>query len=219
MNLKIRKVSAPVDVHSGWDELPWDGIQPNLLGEFMGDQPEHRPVVEFKIAYDAQFLYVTFKVGDRYVRAVANHYQDSVCWDSCVEFFFTPGPDVSEGYFNLEVNCGGTALFHFQKKQGQGVVPIPESDFNRIQIAHSQPETVEQELAGPVTWTLGYALPFDILRHYRSFEEPASGVTWRANFYKCGDRTSHPHWLTWSPVDNPRPNFHLPDFFGKVQFE
>jgi len=44
-------------------------------------------------------------------------------------------------------------------------------------------------------------------------------VTWRANFYKCADSTSHPHWLTWSPVDHPTPHFHLPAFFGTLEFE
>ena len=42
---------------------------------------------------------------------------------------------------------------------------------------------------------------------------------WRANFYKCADRTSHPHCLTWAPVDFPVPNFHLPRSFGVLEFE
>ena len=34
----------------------------------------------------------------------------------------------------------------------------------------------------------------------------ANHGAWRANFYKCGDDTSHPHWAAWSPlkkVNNP----------------
>ncbi len=26
-------------------------------------------------------------------------------------------------------------------------------------------------------------------------------------------------WLTWAPVDYPEPKFHLPDFFGRLDFE
>jgi hypothetical protein len=40
-----------------------------------------------------------------------------------------------------------------------------------------------------------------------------------ANFYKCADQTSHPHWLTWASVDYPQPKFHLPEFFGRLVFE
>jgi hypothetical protein len=42
------------------------------------------------------------------------------------------------------------------------------------------------------------------------------GNLWRANFYKCGDDTSHPHWAAWSPVDEL--NFHLPRCFGRLGF-
>ena len=38
----------------------------------------------------------------------------------------------------------------------------------------------------------------------------------RANFYKCGDKTAHPHYLSWSPIDTPKPDFHRPDFFGEL---
>jgi len=38
-----------------------------------------------------------------------------------------------------------------------------------------------------------------------------------ANFYKCADKLQHPHWLNWSPVDFPKPNFHLPQSFGVLE--
>jgi hypothetical protein len=45
---------------------------------------------------------------------------------------------------------------------------------------------------------------------------PMSSQSWRDNFYKCGDQTSHPHWASWSPVDDL--NFHLPRCFGTICF-
>jgi hypothetical protein len=56
------------------------------------------------------------------------------------------------------------------------------------------------------------------MEKYSTFVKPAPGVKWRANLYKCADATSHPHWLTWSKVDYNRPNFHLPDYFGELEF-
>jgi hypothetical protein len=64
-----------------------------------------------------------------------------------------------------------------------------------------------------------YTLPFSILEKYMKVDLPMPGKKWRANFYKCGDKTSHPHWLTWAPVEFPKPNFHLPGFFGMLIFE
>ena len=44
------------------------------------------------------------------------------------------------------------------------------------------------------------------------------GKTIRANFYKCGDKLTVPHYLTWSTVGTPKPDFHRPEFFGMVRF-
>jgi hypothetical protein len=136
-----------------------------------------------------------------------------------VEFFFTPSTDVSQGYFNVEMNCGGTTLFCFQTARGKNVVEIPESEYRKITRAHQLPSIVDPEIATPVTWTVEYRLPIEILKKYCRVVAPAAGVVWRANFYKCGDETSHPHWLTWSPVNFPTPDFHRPEFFGDLKFQ
>ena len=46
-----------------------------------------------------------------------------------------------------------------------------------------------------------------------------SGRRARANFYKCGDRLSKPHFLAYFPIGLPQPDFHCPDFFGDLVFE
>ena len=58
-----------------------------------------------------------------------------------------------------------------------------------------------------------------ILSTYAPVTAPGPGVAWRANFYKCADASSHPHWLTWAPVDWPQPDFHRKEFFGTLVFE
>jgi len=58
-----------------------------------------------------------------------------------------------------------------------------------------------------------------LLKRYCPVITPSPQAEWRVNFYKCADDTSHPHWLTWSPVDLPEPNFHHPQSFGILQFE
>ena len=35
-----------------------------------------------------------------------------------------------------------------------------------------------------------------------------------ANLYKCGDKTAHPHFLSWAPIQEVEPAFHRPQFFG-----
>jgi hypothetical protein len=137
-----------------------------------------------------------------------------------VEFFFTPGTDVTQGYFNLEMNCGGTMLLHFQTIPRKGQMALTEADLARIEVAATQPRIVDPEIAAPTTWTVEYRLPAEILRAYLpNAAGPAPGIKWRANFFKCGDDTSHPHWLTWNKIDRPRPDFHVPEGFGEIVFK
>ena len=39
------------------------------------------------------------------------------------------------------------------------------------------------------------------------------------NFYKCGSKTAHPHYVSWSAIDGDKPDFHRPDCFGKLWFK
>ena len=219
MHAAVARLVRPTELDADWDGTAWRDTPPLPIANFMGDRPAHFPRAQVKIGYDDTAVRVIFRVEDRYVRAVAAQHQDGVCTDSCVEFFFAPGPDVSPGYFNVEMNCGGTCLFHFQTLPRVNAMPVPDDLISRIETAHSMPRIVDPEVVDPVTWTVEYRLPIDILAGYRPVARPAPGVTWRANFYKCADHTSHPHWLTWSKVDVPRPDVHLPQFFGTLAFE
>lgn len=199
---------------------PWQDIQGLRLCHHMGNRPEHFPETEVKMAYDDTSVSVMFRVMDRFVRATATKHQQSVCGDSCVEFFFSPGADITHGYFNLEINCGGTILFHFHPLSERGnVIELPVSRCNRIECHHSLPRLVSPEINESITWTIVCRIPLDILEDYLQPTTPAPGTIWHGNFYKCADRTSHPHWLTWAPVEAPKPDFHLPRFFGTLQFE
>jgi hypothetical protein len=213
----VRRLATPPKIGAGWNKPPWQEVPSELMRNYMGEKPDHFPKTEVKIAYEDTAIYAMFRVQDRYVRAIAAGHQDSVCGDSCVEFFFTPGSDVSKGYFNLEMNCGGTILFHFNPAPKKGI-EIPKSDCEKIAKAHSLPRIVDPEIQESITWTVEYSIPIALLRRYCQVSTPKPHALWRANFYKCADHSSHPHWLTWSPVDYPKPNFHLPQSFGVLEF-
>lgn len=215
----VVKLQQPVEIDSEWNKEPWNNISALHITNYMGEEPVFKPKVQAKIAYDSQAIYVIFKVEDKFVRCAVDEYQGPVYRDSCVEFFFTPGTDISNGYFNLEVNCGGTALFAYQEMRSVGRIKIPQSSFKKIDLAHSLPTIVMPERKDLVTWTIEYRIPIDILTDYTNVVPPASGVEWKANLYKIASTTSNPHYLTWSYVDHPKPQFHLPEYFGTLKFQ
>ena len=216
---RIGKAKEAVRLEGKWEGGVWQGVESVDVKHFVVREPEHKPKVQAKVSYDEQFLHVIFRVEDKYVRAVAQKYQDMVCKDSCVEFFFTPGEDLSIGYFNFEINCGGMMLVYHQLAVGKNARALDESDCDKVEIYHTMPKIVEPEIQEPTTWIIQYRVPFEMLEKYCAVNRPMPGVVWRANFYKCADATSHPHWLTWSVVDRPGPDFHVPEFFGTLEFQ
>ncbi len=209
--------NAP-EINSDWGKEIWKNTHTIQLENFMGDKPAHFPETKVKLGYDENNIYVIFKVADKYVKAVAKEINGRVWEDSCVEFFFSPGPDMERGYFNLEANCKGVFLFQYHLNNGETNEFVSAEDCDKINISHSLERNVETEIEEPLEWRIEYSIPFSVLEKYMKVEKPGKGFSWRANFYKCADKTSHPHWLTWAPVDYPRPKFHLPEFFGRLDF-
>jgi hypothetical protein len=189
-----------------------------VIARWMGEKPEHRPMVQARLLYDDAALHVIFRVQDRYVRAVVTDYQGPVCTDSCVELFFTPGRSLEDGYFNIEVNCGGTMLFMHQLSRDEQRVPVARQHAQSLAVAATMPRRVEPEREEPTEWRVCYRVPYTTIERYTPVTRPAPGVVWRANLYKCADNTSHPHWLTWAEVKWPKPDFHRKEFFGELAF-
>ena len=216
---KVEKLLGPLEVDANWNKAHWRNIKAFSINQHMGADPTHRPKVASKIVFDEKALYIIFNAEDRFVKAVAQNYQDKVYKDSCVEFFFSPSDKLGMSYFNLEINCGGTAIFCWHP-ENKIEVPVSDEDFQQIKIAHSLSKVIDPEIQSPITWSVEYRLPFDLIKKYcPETMLPSKGAIWKANFYKCADDSSHPHWLTWSFVDHPQPQFHLPQHFGNLIFE
>lgn len=214
---RVQRMKGNPALDADWDKVAWKDMTPAVLEYYMGKEPAHQPKVQVKAAYDDRYLYLIWKVEDNYVLGKRIKHQQDVYRDSCVEFFFTPARDVDRGYFNLETNCTGVKLFgaHFGGKNEK----LTAEGFASIVTASSLKGPIDPEIAKPTTWTLEYRIPLALLEEFAKVERPGPGVTWRGNFYKCADDSSHPHWLTWSPVTHAKPSFHLPKYFGVLVFE
>lgn len=177
------------------------------------ESSSHPPETRFYVLHDGKALYVQFCVRDAHVRSVQTAYQGPVYTDSCVEFFVQPVK--GRGYFNFEINAGGTLLCSYIEDPTRvpgGFVkwtPVAVEWGKQVEIRTSLPRVVEPERAAD--WTVRYRIPFTLFECYAG---PFTDNEWRGNFYKCGDGTSHPHWISWSPVSAL--NFHLPDCFGSL---
>jgi hypothetical protein len=130
-----------------------------------------------------------------------------------VEFFVSPAADGI--YYNLEFNAIGTCLMGCGTGRAgrERVDPRLISLIRRLASSGNNPV---QELSGDFSWTLTLAVPFRVF--YRHHVEAFGAEMFSVNFYKCGDKLSKPHYLTWNPVGTVKPDFHRPEFFGKLKF-
>lgn len=220
---KVEKLKKSIKIDGNWDKPQWKKVKSIEMTNYMGEIPAFKPKAEAKMMYDDKNVYVIFRVKDRYVRSLVQEYNGNVSGDSCVEFFFAPDSDQPERYFNLEINAGGTPLLFYiwPPYPKEKFIKLDPQDIKQIEIAHSLPAVVDPEITEPVTWTIEYRIPLSLLEKFSNVTKPAAGVIWKANFYKTAGRktTSNPHYITWSYVDSPKPNFHLPQFFGTLKFQ
>ena len=205
-----------------WEGPAWKNVPALDITHFYRTElSDHRPRTQAKAIYDGSGIYIHFRVEDRFVRAVETKYHGKVWEDACVEFFVQPLPE--RGYFNFEINCGGTLLLSYQENPNwkgsslRKAGDVPRRLAKGVKIFHSMPETVEPEVADPVVWNVAYFIPFETLEAYLGDLGNPAGQTWRANFYKCAENNSHPHWASWSPIEGEL-NFHKPEFFAPISF-
>ncbi|MDP3442680.1 MAG: carbohydrate-binding family 9-like protein, partial [Ignavibacteria bacterium] len=110
---KVVRLEKPMTIDGNWNKPEWQRVEAVKLKYFMGEIPKFRPVVKSKMIYDANNLYVIFRVEDRYIRCITKQINGPVWDDSCVELFFSPDSNSPNKYFNLEINCGGTPLMYY----------------------------------------------------------------------------------------------------------
>jgi hypothetical protein len=190
-----------------------DGLSRNSIDHINWESFSYKPEAAFSIGYTEHEIMLKYYVTEDCFKAEQTESNQNVWEDSCVEFFVSPADDGL--YYNFEFNGIGTCLLGagtsradrhradpgiisgIRRKSSAGIVPIAE-------------------IMGKFTWTITIAVPLDVFFHHKI--KTFDGKTFRANFYKCGDKLSVPHFMTWSPVKTPKPDFHRPEFFGMIRF-
>lgn len=217
----VRRAVVTPELLGLWDGPVWHAAPPLAVASFHARSSDHRPRVEAKLLYDLTCLYAFYRVDDRFVRSVHTEYESDTYKDSCVELFVQPRPD--RGYFALEANCGGAFSLRYIEdptRTAHRFAKWTEVEWAlaaTIRIAHSLPPVVDPEVRDPVSWWVEMAWPLDVLDAYCGPVRPLAGTAWRANCFKCGDGTSHPHWASWAPIGETL-NFHQPQYFGVFEF-
>ncbi len=187
------------------------GATKSLVNVVNWEEYPYCPDVAFLVARSKTHLCVLYHVKGFDLRATALEDNGNVWEDSCCEFFVADPTDGT--YYNFEMNCIGSLLA--AKRTGrEDAVPFSIEKLQRV-VRHSTLPHESCELEGETfEWSVAMCIPFDMI----GVDSTSLPQYLMVNFYKCGDKTAHPHFLSWNPIDVPSPDFHRPEFFGKICF-
>lgn len=186
--------------------------QPIGCNNWAAEYP-YAPKATFAAAHNGTHLLLTFRVEEACTAALVTEDNGPVWTDSAVEFFISFD---DTGYYNFEFSCIGKALLGFRKTKPD-VIHAGADVMETIRRESSLGTANFAERKGDNRWELNVAIP--AAAFFAHNFATLDGIKARANVYKCGDNLSKPHFLSWQPIRTEKPNFHVPEFFGDVEFE
>ncbi len=119
--------------------------------------------------------------------------------------------NIAEGYDAFNVNL----LFGITGSGKTDRLSLPENQIREVKRWSSLGNLPVADLSGQ--WELSLIIHIGVFA--QSNISVFDGLQAKANFYKCGDNLKVPHFLSWNPIENDTPNFHLSKYFGNIQFE
>lgn len=202
-----------------FNRLESSGVRHNIGELNWKDEYPYHPLTTFTIAHSAKYIYVNFFVRCNYLRAVNFENNSPVHEDSCVMFYLrNPQSDTYECFeFNCigAVNASRRRLTGAVNEDGSNAVesiPMTDEEIASIAVLPSCGRRPFREIEGLFTWDILAAIPVSLM----GVEYKEGPLTLNGNFFKCASGTSQPHFLSWSPVISPKPDFNRPASFGDI---
>jgi hypothetical protein len=213
----VRRATTHVPLVEETAGTVWERSEPVTIDRFLWTAPERQPRTVVRALYDEDALYLHYEVADGYSYATATTLNGPVWEDSCVEFFASPRPAVSEAYLNFEVNCVGTFHLGYGPNSTDRTLVEPETaDAVRVRTSFDGP--TKHPRSDDDEWWIAAKLPFEVLSTLSGVTiGPSPGTRWRGNFYRVRSQPE-PLYAAWNPVDAPKPDFHRPSAFGELRF-
>ena len=206
MNAPVVPYLPALTLENASDLLPSKGLEIQIQ-QINWPDFAHKPEVSVYLGHSENNLCLYYIVRRDYVRAVNRIDQEPVYEDTCVEFFLKDG----ENYRNFEFNALGVCLSAVgaERKSRRRLQPEELALIKRSASLHPDTLPPEDVLSD---WNLIVEIPFSLIGLER-------GKAFRCNFYKCGDKTPVPHFVSWAPIQIPKPDFHRPEFFVELSIE
>lgn len=171
------------------------------------------PKVDFAIAHNGNNVLVHYRVTEKRTIGTLEKDMGGVFRESCCELFCTEEGDSL--YYNIESNCIGSILMQCGLKRSVRDIPDKKT-LKKIDRWSSLGRKSVGVINGETHWELALVIPVSVFWHH-SFDS-LDGKTFLANVYNCVGSGDERQYVTWNPIRTDSPDFHCPEFFGRIHF-
>lgn len=155
----------------------------------------------FQLSYDDSVLLIQMTAKESVPLTRYTSDQDPVYRDSAMEFFIRFR---EKSYFNFEFNRSGAVLAQYGLKEQREY--LSKEWMQRIErIIHITSST----------WSVELRIPWDLFLAYENDME-MMGEEFYFNAYKISEEAHQQHFQSYFEVVSDKPDFHLPEYFGKA---
>ena len=211
----IRRRGSEIKLDGSLDETAWKKARAADAFQFPWWKDGRQEQTTAKLLWDDDNLYVSFRCDDAHAWAEHTERDSAVYLDDCVEVFTAPDIVRPFNYFNIEMNVR-RAFLDQHHPDGPGKT---KTNWNAegVRIATSVDGTINDDSDKDQSWMLEAAIPFANFAFVAQHTPPHPGDVWRMNLNRLGGKTN-PQFSQWSPSGTPHPQYHAPEYFGRVMF-
>ncbi len=202
-----RIIAVKLETALGKDGLPrpaaWDKAPPvYFCRDWRGEHADPQRETEARLLWSREHLYVRFLCRYRgiYVYDGGNTRRDQLWLRDVAELFIRTGAEDPRHYKEFEIS--------------------PNGDWLDLDIAQGTKSHLLCDLKSRVevnpnarVWAAELAIPIHCLT--LSFDP---GTIWRLNLFRIEGEEPNRFYSAWQPTCTTRPNFHVPERFGELQF-
>ena len=157
----------------------------------------YKPHATARILYSEYGLHIQLQTDEQPLLARFTAQNSAVCRDSCMELFIRPN-EGDRRYLNFEFNAFGTMYLGLRTSREDFTLPDKNREYFEV-----------KSYTDDKKWILQFTIPFEFIGEiFGGYTKNMYG-----NIYKCGEDTEREHYVTYSPINTPEPDFHRPEFF------
>lgn len=188
------------------ENINWDNVEKALVNQNKWNSPYAPETYAQLVNVNGEGLKLKMTCYESNPIAVHKNFFDDVYEDSCMEMFFNFGR--GEKYINCEMNSNGASL-----------IAVGKDRYDRVRIDTYITPPIVNAFKDTEKWTVEVYFALADIRKVLGEVSLDAGTVFYANFYKCGDKTEVPHYISWSPIELVEADFHQSGFFGELVIE